>query len=353
MHLVCTRCLSLMPEGTHWCQNQKSKCPPGTLSIILDADETFGEAKILSLLRVYPTSALYKATYRGQAVFLKIAHNNYHAYLKAEALLLKSIGDYPSLPHLIAPRSEQPYGKWSVQGELKYFTLFKYEPGSFLDTYLGDRLQLEPRAAAQFLVQLADIAARIALKRRKLILNLRLNSVLVREDAEGILRPTLFDFGALLEIGQCAPDWLSNSHAPSHLAPEVLRGDPCLYQTDVYSLGFILYQILVGEPAIQRDHRTDSELRHLVLTKTPTPLSQRRRELHPAIALAAHKALSKNPAERQSNAHQFGKELRQIVGEVPPERTGIQISPRIWIGVVGAALALMFILALILLLQPQ
>lgn len=59
---------------------------------------------------------------------------------------------------------------------------------------------------------------------------------------------------------------------PAHAAPEQLRGEAVGIHTDVYGLGLLLYQILVGEPPFDLAGRTSAEaVRILSETEPPRP----------------------------------------------------------------------------------
>jgi non-specific serine/threonine protein kinase len=88
-------------------------------------------------------------------------------------------------------------------------------------------------------------------------------NVLVYADADGCWRPRLTDFGSgrLLEPGRVAELGItrlgftqtqsvaaeSNTGTPLYLAPEVINGQPPTALSDIYALGVMLYQLVVGD----------------------------------------------------------------------------------------------------------
>jgi eukaryotic-like serine/threonine-protein kinase len=95
---------------------------------------------------------------------------------------------------------------------------------------------------------------------------------------------------------------------PAYMSPEQASGDPSLDgRTDVYSLGAVLYEMLVGEPPF-----TGATARAIV-SKMMSQEAPHVRRARPAVSEALdaviHKALSPVPADRYSSAAAFGAAL--------------------------------------------
>jgi serine/threonine-protein kinase len=59
-------------------------------------------------------------------------------------------------------------------------------------------------------------------------------------------RAVLMDFGTGWEVGDASASGRSSAGTPLYLAPEVLRGGVATIESDVYSLGVVLYRMLTG-----------------------------------------------------------------------------------------------------------
>jgi serine/threonine-protein kinase len=99
--------------------------------------------------------------------------------------------------------------------------------------------------------------------------------------------------------------------SPVYLAPEEWSEEEGDARSDIYSLGVILYQMLVGEvpfkgksiPAIMRAH----------LVQAPPPIAGRFPGLSPEIERAVLRALEKEPVNRPATVESFIEEFRQAV----------------------------------------
>jgi len=81
-----------------------------------------------------------------------------------------------------------------------------------------------------------------------------------------------------------------------YVAPEQIAGGAVDGRADLYSLGCVLYQCLVGEPPFRRD--TDVEVVFAHLDADPPAASERNPELPAPLDAVIAKALAKEPGER-------------------------------------------------------
>ncbi|NDJ77885.1 MAG: protein kinase [Chloroflexi bacterium] len=109
--------------------------------------------------------------------------------------------------------------------------------------------------------------------------------------------------------------------SPMYMAPEQIRGGTLLPQTDVYALGVILYEMLVGESPFPGMSVMAVFSKHL---NFPLPLAREKvPELPPALDDLIQHATAKKPDQRPPDAAHFARLLEQALGEdaavrVPP-----------------------------------
>jgi len=92
------------------------------------------------------------------------------------------------------------------------------------------------------------------------------------------------------------------------MSPEQARGDADLDpRTDVYALGVILYKLLSG----RTPHPGDSynAVLHHISMQPPIPLAVDTEELPLDLVSVVHRALARDPADRQVSAQRLGEEL--------------------------------------------
>jgi len=93
----------------------------------------------------------------------------------------------------------------------------------------------------------------------------------------------------------------------SYMAPEQVTGEPVDHQADVFSLGVVLWEMLVGRRLFTG--KTDFDvLKGLVESPIPLP-SSRREDLPPELDVIVVRAMSRNKAFRYATAAELAEDL--------------------------------------------
>src|SRR6185295_9480013 len=88
---------------------------------------------------------------------------------------------------------------------------------------------------------------------------------------------------------------------PAYMSPEQAAGDRQIDgRSDLYSLGVVAYQMLVGEPPFVANSTPAMLVKHI--SERPTPVSQRRSDVPQDLARAVMLCLEKDPASRFPSA---------------------------------------------------
>src|SRR5262245_3395024 len=88
---------------------------------------------------------------------------------------------------------------------------------------------------------------------------------------------------------------------PAYMSPEQAAGDRQVDgRSDLYSLGIVAYQVLVGEPPFGATSTPAMLVKHI--SERPTPVSQRRSDVPQGLARAVMMCLEKDPASRFPSA---------------------------------------------------
>jgi WD40 repeat protein/tRNA A-37 threonylcarbamoyl transferase component Bud32 len=90
-----------------------------------------------------------------------------------------------------------------------------------------------------------------------------------------------------------------------YVAPEQIAGEEIDGRADVYSLGCVLYECLVGQPPFRRDSEIAVVFAHLD-TESPAPSAQRP-ELPAALDAVIARALAKEPDQRYASCREFAR----------------------------------------------
>ena len=75
-------------------------------------------------------------------------------------------------------------------------------------------------------------------------------------------RAVLMDFGTGWEMSESSTSTVALAGTPLYLAPEVLRGGDATIQSDVYSIGVLLYHMLTGTYPVRAGNIPDLRLAH-------------------------------------------------------------------------------------------
>ena len=95
---------------------------------------------------------------------------------------------------------------------------------------------------------------------------------------------------------------------PAYMAPEQAAGDPSTdHRADLYALGIVGYEILVGTPPFHG--RAPQQLLAAQLTEKPMPIGQRRYDVPEALAQLIMRLLEKEPANRPKTANEVVRTL--------------------------------------------
>src|SRR5438445_5734256 len=93
----------------------------------------------------------------------------------------------------------------------------------------------------------------------------------------------------------------------NYIAPEQASGQPVDVQTDVYSLGVVLYELLAGDVPFPGDNFVSVALKHV--NEPPPNLLDVRKNVPLRVAAAVDRALEKDPAARFPTMDAFAAEL--------------------------------------------
>jgi serine/threonine protein kinase len=184
---------------------------------------------------------------------------------------------------------------------LLYVTM-RYVDGTDLATLLRAETRLEPSRAVRLVAQVAgalDAAHRRGLVHR----DVKPANVLIAHH-DGEEHAFLTDFGLTKQREETAltrPGFAMGT--ADYMAPEQAKGEDVDARTDVYGLGCVLFQALSGAAPFQKGTDLDKMWAHV---HHPPPWLLDACPAHPplprALAEAVHRALAKDPGERQRSA---------------------------------------------------
>ena len=162
-------------------------------------------------------------------------------------------------------------------------------------------------------------------------------------------KATLTDFGLVMNLS-IETTMGTAFGTPRYISPEqAISSNRAVPQSDIYSLGVILYEGLTGETPFTGDTPMAIAMNHV--TQPPRPPRTLNPDIPPAVETELLRALDKEPARRHANASAFIAAIYQSFGIAPagalvtaPPNT---LPQRRWWLAAGAALLLFVALALL------
>ena len=125
----------------------------------------------------------------------------------------------------------------------------------------------------------------------------------------------LADFGIAKGIREAAGEMTLAGKVigtPTYLSPEQVSGRSATPESDLYSVGVVLYEMLAGRPPFTSETAVGMALAHQ--QQDPEPLAHLRRDLPQGLVALVHQALHKDPYERYGSAADMHEALRHWRG---------------------------------------
>ena len=114
------------------------------------------------------------------------------------------------------------------------------------------------------------------------------------------------DFGLALSAAADTTQ-VTGIGSPAYMSPEQIREQPLTQQTDIYSLGVVMYQLLTGQLPYQASN--NFSMIYQITTTDPAPPSSLRDGIPMSVDRIVRKAMQKDQARRYQTWEDFAKDL--------------------------------------------
>jgi serine/threonine-protein kinase len=191
----------------------------------------------------------------------------------------------------------------------RQFIVFEYVDGPNLKDLTRDG-PLEAREAIGLTLQVAR-ALSFAHQRGLVHRDVKPQNVLLNDDGQA----KVTDFGIARSLDVHGVTQTGTVLGTSdYIAPEQARGQRVDPKTDIYSLGTVLYELLVGDVPFSGDNFVAVAMRHV---SEPAPsVLERRPDCPLRLDLAVQRAMAKDPDDRFESMDDFVVELEACLAEV-------------------------------------
>ncbi len=127
------------------------------------------------------------------------------------------------------------------------------------------------------------------------------SNILLKEDQD--IKLADFSIAQLKKPDSTETQVMGMMGSPRYMSPEQLREDSVGNQTDLFSLGIVMYELLTGKHPFTADNF--SRLVNKVLNEEPPPITNYRPDIPSGLVKVVEKALQKDTADR----YQMGLEI--------------------------------------------
>ncbi len=195
------------------------------------------------------------------------------------------------------------------------YIVFEYVEGETLKQRIARVGALDTQEALAYAIEIAR-GLTVAHARNMVHRDIKPQNVLI--DAEG--RAKLTDFGISRQLEQ---DGMTATGrvlgTTDYVAPEQAMGHRVDPRSDIYSLGVVLYEMLIGQVPFHADSQVGVAMKHV--NEELPDVQQRRPEISAAAALVVERATAKDPAERYQEIGEMIDDLSTAL-EVEAARAG-------------------------------
>ena len=271
--------------------------------------QTLGHCRVVAKIGEGGMGAVYRAydevLHRDVAV--KIVHKSSQLASPAGKSLLQEARASSSLAH---PNICTIYDVGETEGE--FYIVMELLPGKTLRETCGDA-GLPPESVLRYGAQIASALAR-AHDRGIIHRDLKTANIVIT--SEGLAK--VLDFGLAKRVGAglfegptrsfaSLEDGSSVSGTLPYMAPEILRGEPADYHSDLWALGVVLYEAACGHLPFQG--RTGFEISSAIMREMPAVLGP---PVPPGLWAIIQRCLAKEVVQRYQRAGEIQAALEAV-----------------------------------------
>jgi len=264
--------------------------------------ETLDQYNLVDLLARSGMASIFKATdlISGESVVLKIPYQQferdvvfYDRFQREEEVGRRL--DHPNIVKVLSPRNKT-----------RIYMAMEYVDGSSLRAWARDQKRpLPPERALDIARQITQ--ALVYMHGQGVVhRDLKPENILITPDG----RVKIMDFGIALDESARRLTWSGLSTTigtPDYMAPEQVQGRRGDVRTDIYSLGTILYEMLVGQMPYTAPNAYS--VMRAKTTFDPQPPSKFDPDLDPHLEEIVLHAIERRPADRYRTAAAMLKDL--------------------------------------------
>lgn len=265
--------------------------------------KNIGKFQILRVIDKGATSTVYLAEdpFTGQQVAIKVAlQAAFSDPLNGEKFQKMFINEASLAGKLRHPHIVSVYDA-GVEDDQHYIVM-EYVPGHTLERYSTPNSLLPYDDVIEIMFKCCsalDYAARHGVIHR----DIKPANLLIVEGTD----VKISDFGTALMENADHTQIVEPVGSPAYMSPEQIRGEKLTHQTDIYSLGVVMYRLLTGR--LPFAGKSQPELLRKILQEEPPSLYTLRSDIPQPLVMIVEKCMHKNPVERYLTWAELEREL--------------------------------------------
>jgi serine/threonine protein kinase len=265
-------------------------------------------------------SSVYRAHDRllDRKVALKVLHDQYtddEEYVERFRREARAVAAL-SHPNIVTVIDRGEHGG-------RQFIVFEYVAGENLKQLINRRGPAPVTTALELGIQMAR-ALSFAHQQGLVHRDVKPQNVLL--NGEGEAKVTDFGIARSLDVQHGMTQTGTVLGTSDYIAPEQAQGQRVDEQTDVYSLGVVLYELLTNEVPFPGENFVAVAMRHI--NEEPPSIRDKRSDVSPRLEAAIHRAMAKDAADRFPTMVDFCQELDACLAEAHGTRVAPAVQPK-------------------------
>lgn len=271
--------------------------------------QTFGKYQILDRLGAGGMADVYKAYQTGldRNVAIKIIHEH---MIDDDSFVERFRREAQSVAQLRHPHILQVID-FDIQDDT-YYMVMEYIRGGDLKKYIVDNGPSKPEFALKTIAQVAD-ALDYAHQKNMIHRDIKPANIMFTDQSHEQAVLTDFGIAKILDASMLTSSGMLVG-TPLYMSPESGLGNPADERSDIYGLGIVLYEMLIGEVPFQAETPYGIIMKHI---SEPLPLRDVHDiELPDFVELVLMRATQKDPDDRYQTAGEFSEALKKAQHEI-------------------------------------
>ncbi|MBL8376354.1 MAG: protein kinase [Burkholderiales bacterium] len=193
----------------------------------------------------------------------------------------------------------------AVTDEEEKYIVVEYVDGTTLEKYCDPAGLLPVKTVVEIIFKCTralDFAHKVGVTHR----DIKPANIMVVGGSDYDVKIT--DFGAAI-TGSADETQVSGIGSPAYMSPQQVKEHPLTHQTDIYSLGVVMYQLLTGQLPFQASN--NFSMIYQIVNTEPSPPSALREGIPRAVDAIVKKAMAKDLDDRYQQWDEFSLDLAE------------------------------------------